>query len=150
MYLSLEWKQWRTIMARLKPWQELFEWISQILKDKNIKAWYIPLLQWWFSNAKLISMTHNNEQPDNPIDVELEYKEPLEYFWTWTIAEVDWKPSIHIHLTWAQAWNKSITGHLVSWEITLLTEIVIVEITWWVITREKDSDVFDYPLLTFK
>ena len=66
-----------------------------------------------------------------------------------TIAEVQGKPSIHIHLTAAQAGNKSITEHLVSGEIVLLTEVVIVEILGTKITREDDVELFGLPLLQF-
>ena len=57
------------------------------------------------------------------------------------------KPSLYIHLTAAQAGNKSITGHLVSGEIVLLTEVVIVELLEVAVTRKADPEVFDLPLL---
>ena len=90
------------------------------------------------------------EQEDRPHDIELEYRQPLEYFGSGTIAHVHGNPSLHIHLSAAQAGNKSITGHFVSGEIALLTEVVVVELTDISLTREPDPEVFSLPLLSFE
>ncbi len=120
-------------------------------KEKNIKAGYIPVLQGGFKNLKLISMTFNSECPDAPRSIETEYSEPLEYFGCGTIAEdEDGNPSVHIHLSAAQAGSKTISGHLVAGEIALLTEIVIIEVVDVKITRKPDPEVFDYKLLRFE
>lgn len=151
MYISTEGQQGRTIIARLKPGQDLVEGINNILKEKNIKAGYIPVLQGGFKNLKLISMTPNSECPDAPRSIETDYAEPLEYFGCGTIAEdTDGNPSIHIHLSAAQTGSKTVSGHLVSGEIALLTEIVIIEIINVKILRKSDPEVFDYKLLSFE
>jgi predicted DNA-binding protein with PD1-like motif len=148
MYLSTEGKQGKTIIARLKPGYDLLQSLSLLLTDHHIQAGYIPLLLGGFKNLKLVSMTFG-EHEDHPRDIELEYRQPLEYFGTGTIAQVQGKPSLHIHLSAAQAGNKSITGHFVSGEIALLTEVVVVELTDISITREADPEVFSLPLLSF-
>jgi len=150
MHISAEGQQGRTIIARLKPGQNLIEEINNILKEKNIRAGYIPVLQGGFKNLKLISMTPNSECPDAPRSIETEYSEPLEYFGCGTIAEVDGKPSVHIRLSAAQAGSGTISGHLVFGEIALLTEIVIIEIVNVKISRKPDPEVFDYKLLSFE
>jgi len=148
-YISAEGKQGRVIIARLKPGQELVEGINLLLRDKKIKAGYIPVLLGGFKNLKINSMTlsKDEEDPENKV---LEYREPLEYFGNGTIAQVDGKPSVHIHLAAAQSGNRSIGGHLISGEIVLLTEIVIVELLNVKITRRIDKDVSGkYQLLSF-
>jgi predicted DNA-binding protein with PD1-like motif len=146
MYISAEGKQGRTVIARLKPGYDIFQALDQLLVEHGIQAGYIPVLQGGFKNLKLVSMTFG-ESEDCPQDVELEYRQPLEYFGMGTVAQVQGKPSIHIHLTAAQAGNKSITGHLVSGEIVLLTEVVVVELLDVTVTRKADPEVFDLPLL---
>jgi uncharacterized protein len=148
MFIAAEGKQGRTVIARLKPGQDLMQGLEQLLVEREIHAGYIPVLQGGFKKVKLVSMTIG-EQEDCPVDIEREYQEPLEYFGMGTIAQVDGKPSIHIHLTAAQAGNKSITGHFVSGEIVLLTEVVIVELLEVAVTRKADSEVFNLPLLHF-
>lgn len=148
MYISAQGKQGRTILARLKPGHELVQSLHQLLREHDISAGYIPVLQGGFKNVKLISMTFG-ESEDHPQDIELEYRQPLEYFGTGTIAQIQGKPSIHVHLAAAQSGNASLTGHLVSGEIALLTEVVVVELTGVVVTREEDPEVFSLPLLHF-
>jgi predicted DNA-binding protein with PD1-like motif len=148
MYISAEGKQGKTIIARLKPGYDIFQSLDQLLVEHGIQAGYIPVLQGGFKNLKLVSMTFG-ESEGYPQDVELEYRQPLEYFGMGTVAQVQGKPSIHIHLTAAQAGNKSITGHLVSGEIVLLTEVVIVEFIGAKITREEDEEIFGLPLMQF-
>ena len=95
MYISAEGKQGKTIIARLKPGYEIVSSIQQVLLKEGIKAGYIPVLQGGFKNLKLDSMTFGGSE-DYPQDVELEYRQPLEYFGMGTIAEEEEKPSIHI------------------------------------------------------
>ena len=137
MYISAEGKQGKTIIARLRPGHDIFQALDQLLVEHGIQAGYIPVLQGGFKNVKLVSMTFG-ESEDYPQDIELEYRQPLEYFGMGTVAHVQGKPSIHIHLTAAQAGTKSITGHLVSGEIVLLTEVVVVELLEVTVTREAD------------
>lgn len=149
MYYSAEGKQGKIIIARLKPGQELVEGLSKILKEKKIKAGYIPVLLGGFKNLKIVSMAFG-ENEDSPKSIEKEYREPLEYFGIGTIAEIEGKPSIHIHLTAAQAGNKAIAGHLVSGEIVLLTEVVIVEVKGVKMIRKEDPEIpGPYRLLHF-
>ncbi|SRR5579884_2552270 len=149
MYLSVEGRQGKTVIARLKPGYDLLQSLGQLLTEHGIQAGYIPVLLGGFKNIKLVSMTFGDTE-DHPQDVELIYREPLEYHGTGTIANVDGKPSLHIHLSAAQAGNKSLTGHFVSGEIALLTEVVIVELTDVALTRKVDPEVYSLPLLSFE
>jgi predicted DNA-binding protein with PD1-like motif len=148
MHILAEGKQGRTFIARLKPGHELVQSVHTLLAEKQISAGYIPVLQGGFKKLKLLSMTFG-ENEDHPQDVELEYRQPLEYFGAGTIALENGRPSIHVHLTAAQAGNQSLSGHLISGEIALLTEIVIVEITGIEMARKEDPDVLGLPLLHF-
>ena len=149
MELSTEGKQGRTIIARFKPGQELVLALTKFLQKKHIRACYIPVLLGGFKNLKMNSMTFGKSE-DEPKQMELEYRQPLDYFGNGTIAQIDDKPSIHIHLVAAQSGNKPISGHLVSGEIVLTTEIVIVEIEGAKFTRKPDREIFNYSLLYFK
>jgi predicted DNA-binding protein with PD1-like motif len=148
MYFSAEGKQGKTVIARLKPGYDLLQSLSELLIEHHIQAGYIPMLLGGLKNLKLISMTFG-ENEDHPRDIELEYRQPLEYFGCGTLAQVQGKPSLHIHLSAAQAGNKTISGHFVSGEIALLTEVVIVELTNVLMTRESDPEVYSLPLLSF-
>lgn len=147
-YLSAEGKQGRTIIARLKPGQDLLKGITNILVDKKIKAAYLPVIVGGFSDLKIISMEPAST-PEGIISIEKEFKEPVEYFGMGTVAQEKGIPSIHIHLTAARSKNVAIAGHLVAGIIALVTEIVIVEIIGISMTRKKDAEVFNYPLLNF-
>lgn len=148
-FISVEGKQGRTIIVRLKPGQDIVEGITKILIEKKIKAGYIPILIGGFRKLKLISSAFG-ENENHPNDVKLEYKEPLEFVGQGTIAQTeDGKPSVHIHLSAGQAGNKSITGHLVSGEILYVAEIVIVEVKNVSMIRKPDPEVYYKPLLDF-
>ena len=149
MHISTNGQQGRTVVVRLKPGDKVIESVNKILEENKIKAGYIPVIQGGFKNLRLISMTHGKNE-DEPERVELTYREPLEYFGTGTIGEAGGKPSIHVHLSAAQAGNKSLTGHLVAGEVVLLTEIVIVEITGVKMIRKEDPEVYNFPLLYFE
>jgi len=148
-YLAIEGKQGRTIIARLKPGQEIVAGITAILRDKKITAGYLPVIAGGFKKLTLVSMKPG-ENKNLPVDIEKNYEEPLEYFGVGTIAEKEGGPSLHVHLTAARAENKSLTGHLISGEIVLLTEIVIIEVTGVKMIRKKDPEIFDLPLLDFE
>lgn len=148
MHYSAEGKQGRTIVARLKPGQDIVAGITSVIEKHNIKSGYIPVLLTGLKQLRIISMNFTDNE-DNPQNVELEYQEPLDCFGQGTIATLDDKPSIHIHFTAAQAGNKTISGHLVSGIVLYVTELVIVEITGITMTRKKDPEVFNMPLLSF-
>lgn len=147
-YLTAEGKQGRTIVARLKPRQEVITALNEIISQHGIKAGYIPTLLGGFKNVKIISPKPSDDE-DKPIDIETEYRQPLEYFGTGTIAQQNGKPSIHIHLTVGGAEAKATVGHLVSGEVVFVTEVVIVELTNVTMERKEDPEVFDLPLLDF-
>jgi len=148
MVLIAEGRQGRTIIARLQPGQDLMRALEQLLLEKEIKAGYIPVLQGGLKQVRPVSMTFG-EQDDYPQDIEVEYRQPLEYLGMGTIARIEEKPSLHLHLTAGQTGNKSITGHFVEGQIVLVTEVVIVELLGVEATREADPEVFGLPLLRF-
>ncbi len=148
-YLLAEGEQGRTIIARLKPGQDVVACITQILIDKKINGGYMPVFMGGFKRVKLDSMKASSDE-NAPTDITAEFNEPLEYFGQGTIAEDAGKPSIHIHLSAARTGNKSITGHLVSGEIVNVVEIVIIEVVGITMTRKKDKEVNNLSLLNFE
>lgn len=145
-YISAEANQARTIVARIKPGQELVSAITQILLEHEIKQAYIPTLLGGFKKLKLGSMKLSTEA-NRPEDIVTEYSDPLDYFGTGTVAWQDDKPSLHVHLTAAGGKTKGITGHLFYGEVVFLAEIILVELTGITMTRKKNPEVFNMPLL---
>ncbi len=145
-YIAAEGTPGRTIIARLKPGQDIVVGITQILTDKNIKAGYMPVIAGGFKQLRLISMKPG-ESADSPVQIERDYTEPMEYFGVGTIAQHNGQPSLHVHLSAGRTENKSLTGHLVSGEIVLVTEVVIVEINGVNLIRREDPEIFNLPLL---
>ncbi len=143
-------QQGRTIVARLKPGQEVVFEIHKILKQKKITSGYMPVIVGGFKKLRLISMRSADDE-NQPVSFEKSYTEPLEYFGMGTIAQnAAGEPSIHVHLSAARAENKGLTGHLVFGEVVLLTEIVIVELTGVTMVRKPDPNVYNVPLLSFE
>lgn len=149
MNLSTETTQGRTIIARFKPNQDLITAINNLLIEKNIKAGYIPTLIGGLKSLRLATR-QAGEDENHPAIVQSEFKEAFEYFGMGTIATVDDKPSIHIHLSGGKTGGESVAGHLLSAEIVLLTEVVIVECVDIRMTRVQDPTVYNYPLLSFE
>lgn len=148
MSLVSEATQGRTIIARFKPGKDIVEAINELLIEKNVQAGYIPTLIGGFKSLRLATRELSDDA-NHPKVTETELAEPLEYFGMGTVATVNDKPSIHVHLSGGKGGGASVTGHLLGGEIVLLTEIVIVECVDVEMTRTKDEEVYGYPMLNF-
>ena len=150
MPVSTEAMPGRTIIARLKPGEEIFGGIAKVMEKHDVKCGYIPVLLGGFKHARIRSMSRS-ENPDKPQTIDIELDEPLEYHGCGTIARGrDGKPAIHIHVSAAKSHAAPVAGHLVSATVVLLTEIVIVEITSPALVRKLDPDCFEYEVLDFE
>ncbi len=147
-YVSAELTQGRTVVARIKPGQEVVATVSQILKAHNIQQAHIPTLLGGFQKLRLASMVPSGN-PSHPKDIVTEYTDPLDYFGTGTVASHNDKPVMHVHLTAAGGTTKGVTGHLLYGEVVFLAEIVIVELTGVNMMRKEDPEVYGMPLLDF-
>ena len=148
-YIATEGKRGRIFMCRLTPGQDVIAGITTFLKEKKVVAGFIPVVMGGFKKVTLTSMRPGANE-NQPVDITKSYEEPLEYFGQGTIAQHNGELSLHIHVTAAREGNSSLAGHLVSGEVVLVTEIVVIEITGVEITREADPEVFNLPLLKFK
>lgn len=150
MYKSAEVIQGKTVVARIKPGMELFKALKEVLKEHQIDNGYIPVLQGSLKSMKLLSVIHNEEDADDPRDKVIEVNESLIFSGAGTIAKDKDGPFFHLHIAAVKEEEITFVGHLLSAEVVLTTEVVIVETKGTEMVRAEDPQVYNYKLLDFK
>lgn len=150
MYISSTGTQEKTIVARIKPGNDLIESIQEIMKEYDIKSGYIPVIHGCFDELTLLTVHHNPDNPGDPLDETITFKENLVFVGSGTIANSNGEKFVHIHLTAAKKDGSAISGHLLSANILLVTEIVIVKLENIKMCRKIDHEVYDTELLHFE
>jgi len=148
---NIEFKTGRQFIARLLPGKDLIETLKDFCKEKNIKAAYIPML---IGAVEAIDLIHPDPRPIAAKDfkpVSKKYQGPFELTAQGTIAMQDDDYSIHLHAVVGGQEHKLVAmGHFVSGKITILTEVVIIEVADCEMLRQQDNNVFCKPVLFFK
>lgn len=140
----------KVIAARLLPGKDLIDEIGKLCKRHRIKAGFIPTLFGGMINARILNMGPRKDKTKMPLRVEKIFKQPLEYTATGMISYRKGKFEPHIHVNVGEEHKKVSTGHLLSGEIAILSEIVIVELLGYEAIREEVSEIYHLPLLFFK
>ena len=147
MKTETQFKSGRQFIARLLPGEDLIKTLKEFCVKNQIKAGYIPMMLGALESAEL-SHVGLNSKTDKFVK---KYEGPLEYTAQGTIALKNNEPDFHIHMVVGGDNHKlAATGHFLSGKITLLTEVVIIEIVDIEMVKEFDTDIFSNPLLFFK
>lgn len=142
----------RTFGVVFDPGEDFFPTLAAFCKEQAIRQGYIPTFVAAFAEADIVGACEKVENPDAPIWSKVHLTN-VEAIGGGTIAYDPETDSIlpHIHTTLGEK-ERSATGytsHLLSAKVQFLVEMVLVEVTSPVITRPKNPELHDVPLLTF-
>lgn len=132
--------------------EDFFTALEKLCAEHEIRAGYIPTFIGGFSSAKLVGTCGPLEHPEAPLWDHVEVK-TLEVLGGGTLAwDIDrdcLAPHIHVSAGLKAASADGRTSHLLAAQVQFIAEIVVMEITDPSLTRPRQPNLFDVPLLTF-
>ncbi|WP_412181049.1 PPC domain-containing DNA-binding protein [Streptomyces microflavus] len=131
--------------------EDFFEALDRFCRESGVRAGYLTFIG-GFSHARLVGTCEPLEHPERPLWEEVEV-ENLEVLGNGTLA---WDPeeervAPHIHLSAGLKADSADgrTSHLQGGTVQFLAEVVIEEWSAPEVTRVRNPDLYDVPLLRF-
>lgn len=142
----------RTFGVTFDHGDDFFSALRAFCSTNGVRQGYIPMFIAGFAEAEVVGSCEKNEDSDAPVWSRV-YLSGLEAMGCGTLAYDAEHDEVlpHIHATVGER-RRSATGytsHLLSAKVQFLTEMFVVEVTSPVMTRPRNADLFDVPLLTF-
>jgi predicted DNA-binding protein with PD1-like motif len=140
----------RTIVAVFDHGDDFYSALQQVCRDNGIRQGYIPMFIAGFATADLVGTCERLANPDAPLWSKVQL-DNIEALGGGTLAydETTGTVSPHIHVTIGLKARSAVahTSHLLGATVQFLTEMIIVEITGPEMHRERQTDLYDVPLL---
>ena len=142
----------RTFGVAFDHGEDFFPALADFCRTNGVRQGYIPMFIAGFAEVEVVGTCSKLENPQAPVwsSVHLTNVEALG---GGTIAYDDTEQQIlpHIHVTVGLKEHSATghTSHLLSAKIQFLTEMMLVEVKEPAMTRQRDADLYDVPLLRF-
>jgi predicted DNA-binding protein with PD1-like motif len=142
----------RTFGVAFDHGEDFFAALGDFCRANGVRQGYIPMFIAGFAEVEVVGTCTKLENPQAPVwsSVHLTNVEALG---GGTIAYDDIEGQIlpHIHVTVGLKEHSATghTSHLLSAKIQFLTEMLLVEVEEPAMTRQRDPDLYDVPLLRF-
>jgi predicted DNA-binding protein with PD1-like motif len=124
--------------------------LANFCAENNVRQGYIPMFIAAMAEAEVVGTCEKLEDPEAPVWSKVHLTN-VEAFGCGTIAADGDGILPHIHTTLGLKERSAIghTSHLLSAKIQFLTEMLVVEVLEPTMTRPRQPDLYDVPLLTF-
>ncbi|GAA0943971.1 PPC domain-containing DNA-binding protein [Nonomuraea longicatena] len=126
--------------------------LSEFCQKNNVRQGYIPMFIAGFAEAEIVGTCEKLENPEAPVWTKVHLVN-AEAMGGGTIAQDpatgDILPHIHTALGLKERAADGFTSHLLSAKVLFLTEMLVVEVLSPTMTRPKNPNLYDVPLLTF-
>ncbi|MGW3351741.1 PPC domain-containing DNA-binding protein [Nonomuraea rubra] len=120
--------------------------------ERGIRQGYIPMFIAGFAEAEIVGTCDKLENPEAPVWTKVHLAN-AEAMGCGTIAMDTEKNGIlpHIHVTLGLKERSAVghTSHLLSAQVQFLTEMLVVEVISPSMTRPRNPELYEVPLLTF-
>ena len=142
----------RTFGVAFEHGEDFFEALAAFCKDNQVSQGYIPMFIGAFSEAEIVGTCDGLTHPEQPLwdRTRIEHVEALG---GGTLAHDPATglvlPHIHLAAGLKGAGADGRTSHLLSARVQFLSELLIVEIAAPTMTRPRNPNLYDVPLLTF-
>jgi predicted DNA-binding protein with PD1-like motif len=127
------------------------ESLARFCRDNDVRQGYVPSFIAGLAEARIVGACEKLEDPEVPVWSAVHVTN-VEAFGGGTFThDEDGTFSPHIHVTVGEK-ARSATGytsHLLSAKVQFLTEMLVHEVLSPTMTRRRDPDLYDVPLLTF-
>ncbi|MGW7459038.1 PPC domain-containing DNA-binding protein [Streptomyces sp. NPDC054797] len=142
----------RTFGVTFDHGEDFFETLSTFCREHGVQQGYIPSFIGAFAEADIVGACEKLENPDAPVWSRTHVRN-VEAFGAGTLAYDPETGGIlpHIHVSAglkAQSADGR-TSHLLSAKVQFLNELIVVEVVAPRMTRPRNPDLYDVPLLTF-
>jgi predicted DNA-binding protein with PD1-like motif len=132
--------------------EDFFESLSAFCADEGIRSGYVPMFLGGFSQVQLVGSCEPIADPDAPVwsSVGVDCVEALGVATlAWDEAEDRLAPHVHLSVGLKGDAAHGRTSHLLGATVQFVSELMIVEVLDPVMTRPRQSQLYDVPLLTF-
>ena len=131
--------------------EDFFEALAAFCLESGIRAGHVTFIG-GFSHARLVGTCEPLKHPERPLwdDIEVENLEILgSGTLAWDAENDRVAPHIHVSAGVKADSADGRTSHLLGATVQFVTELVIEEWTSPTVTRPRDPDLYDVPLITF-
>ncbi|MGW3652478.1 PPC domain-containing DNA-binding protein [Streptomyces sp. NPDC000878] len=142
----------RTFAVNFDHGDDFFPTLAAFCREQGVKQGYIPMFIAGFAEAEIVGACEKLEDPEAPVWSKV-HVAGVEAMGCGTLAydaETDTVlPHIHTSLGEKARSASGFTSHLLSARVQFLVEMYVVEIAAPTMTRPKNPNLYDVPLLTF-
>lgn len=125
--------------------------LARFCKENDVLQGYVPSFIAGLAEARIVGACDRLENPEAPVWSAVHVTN-VEAFGGGTFThDADGTFSPHIHVTVGEKARSAAgyTSHLLSAKVQFLTEMLVLEVLSPTMTRERNPDLYDVPLLTF-
>lgn len=143
----------RTFGVNLDHGEDFYTALAKFCRDKDVRHGYVPMFIAGLSDVDLVGTCEKLENPEAPLWAKV-HLETAEAFGGGTLAYDESTDTVlpHIHISVGLKPHSAMahTSHLLGATVQFLAEMYVVEVTAPVMTRPRQPELYDVPLLTFE
>jgi predicted DNA-binding protein with PD1-like motif len=146
-----ELKPGRTFAVAFDHGDDFMTALARFCTDNGVQQGYIPMFLAGFAAADVVGTCEKLDDPNAPLWSKVHVTN-VEALGCGTIARDDTEgilPHIHASVGLKEHSATAHTSHLLAAKVQFLTEMIIVEVDSPALTRLRDHNLYDVPLLTF-
>lgn len=146
-----ELKAGRTFGVTFEHGDDFMTSLAQFCRDNGVRQGYIPMFVAGFADPDIVGTCEKLDDPQAPVWSKVHLIN-VEALGCGTIARDDADgilPHIHTSVGLKEHSATAHTSHLPAAKVQFLTEMIIVEVDAPEMTRPRDHNLYDVPLLTF-
>jgi predicted DNA-binding protein with PD1-like motif len=144
-------KSGRSFAIVFEHGEDFMSSLARFCDDNDVRQGYIPMFLAGFAEADVVGTCEKLDNPDAPVWSKVHVSN-VEALGCGTIARDDADgilPHIHASVGLKEHSATAHTSHLLAAKVQFLTEMIIVEIDAPEMTRPRDHDLYEVPLLRF-
>jgi predicted DNA-binding protein with PD1-like motif len=146
-----ELKTGRTFAVTFDHGDDFMPSLAAFCRQHNVRQGYIPMFIAGFAETDIVGTCEKLDDPNAPVWTKVHLTN-VEALGCGTIARDNTDgilPHIHTSVGLKEHSATAHTSHLLAATIQFLTEMIVVEVDSPEITRTRNPDLYDVPLLTF-
>jgi predicted DNA-binding protein with PD1-like motif len=146
-----ELKTGRTFAVAFEHGDDFMTSLTRFCHDNGVRQGYIPMFLAGFAEADIVGTCDKLDDPQAPVWSKVHVTN-AEALGCGTIARDGADgilPHIHTSVGLKEHSATAHTSHLLAAKVQFLTEMIIVEVDTPEMTRPRDHDLYDVPLLRF-
>jgi predicted DNA-binding protein with PD1-like motif len=130
---------------------DFLESLARFCQEHNVHQGYVPSFIAGLAEARIVGACDKLEDPDAPVWSAVHVTN-VEAFGAGTFTHDDdgtFSPHIHVTVGEKARSANGYTSHLLSAEVQFLAEMLVHEVLSPAMTRPRNPELYDVPLLTF-